>query len=144
MKTILISIDDSPYSTKAAKTGVLLAKKLNAKIVLIHVVDNGFIMSDGGYTPSDMIRSMKDEAKTFLKKIQETFSCQDALTFIEVGKPSNEILKTANAVEADVIVLGTHGRTGLTRVLMGSVAEDIVRHSKIPVLVVPFKALSTM
>jgi len=93
MKTFLISIDDNAYSIKSAKTGVLLAKQLNAKIVLIHVVDNGFIMSDGGYTPSDIIRSMKDEAKTFIKKIQEMFSCQDSLTFIEVGKPSNEILK---------------------------------------------------
>jgi len=63
----------------------------------------------------------------------------EILKFMPEGHPTKDILKTAEIWEADLIVMGTHGRTGLLHLLVGSVAEYIVRHSKIPVMVVPSK-----
>jgi nucleotide-binding universal stress UspA family protein len=61
------------------------------------------------------------------------------MKFIPEGLPTKDIIKTAEIWEADLIVMGTHGRTGLMHLLVGSVAEHIIRHSKIPVMVIPSK-----
>ena len=58
---------------------------------------------------------------------------------MQEGHPTEDIIKTAETWGADLLVVGTHGRTGLVHMLMGSVAEYLVRHSKIPVMVVPLK-----
>ena len=54
-----------------------------------------------------------------------------------VGRPENEIVARANATHADLIVMGTHGRSGLAHALLGSVAERVVRHTSCPVLIIP-------
>jgi nucleotide-binding universal stress UspA family protein len=60
---------------------------------------------------------------------------------VEEGKPYETILKVASEWAADLIIIGTHGRTGLSHLLMGSVAENVVRHSEIPVMIIPSKQL---
>ncbi len=142
MKTILIAIDESAYSVKALKTGLDIAHDLKARAAIMHVVDTALITSDAGYTPRELMHTMKMEAATFMEKITETFNCEDALTFIEEGKPSEKIIEIAQVLNVHYIVIGTHGRTGLNRMLTGSVAEDVLRHSTIPVIIVPFKSLN--
>jgi nucleotide-binding universal stress UspA family protein len=80
-----------------------------------------------------------DFKKTQQKLIDKVFQNYSVTTFVEIGNPYEEILKKAEEWNADLIVLGTHGRTGLTHLLMGSVAEKVIRHSIKPLYVIPMK-----
>ncbi|MGZ3920714.1 MAG: universal stress protein [Bacteroidia bacterium] len=131
MKKILICIDNSAYSLKAASKGILLSKSLNAEVSLLHVIENESI--------NKTIEVMKEEAKALLYKILEMFTCP-ALIYVEEGNPSEKIIETAETLKTDFIVIGTQGRTGLS-IIIGSTAEEVLKHSAIPVLVVPFKAI---
>ena len=71
--------------------------------------------------------------------VDKVFKDYKIWTFVEKGKPFEAVLKVAEEWEADLIVLGTHGRTGLSHLLMGSVAEKVVRHSTKPLFIVPTK-----
>lgn len=140
MKKILIAIDDGPTCEKVASGGFLFGQQLNAEIALVSIVDTTALITDGGLTP----REMADIIKTEFKKnqqmlIEKVFKDYKVWTFVEEGKPSEMILKVADEWDADLIVLGTHGRTGLAHLLMGSVAEKVIRHSVKPLIIIPVK-----
>ncbi len=95
-------------------------------------------MTDGGVTPKEMTEIIRND---FKKKqqllIEKVFKNYKVWSFVEEGKPDEAILKVAEEWEADLIVLGTHGRTGLAHILMGSVAEKVTRHSTKPLFIIP-------
>lgn len=138
---ILIAVDSSEYSMKAAKKGLELAHQLQAKIALLFVVDKSKAVGniDAGITPDEAIIGLKKEAEQTLDELSKLAHVKDIQKFMPEGYPLEDILKTAETWGADALVIGTHGRTGLLHLLMGSVAEHIVRHAKIPVIVVPSK-----
>lgn len=138
---ILIAVDSSEYSMKAAKKGLELAHQLNAKAALLFVVDKSKAMGnvDAGILPAEALIVLKKEAEQTLDELAEMYNGKGLMKFMPEGHPTEDIIKTAETWEADLIVVGTHGRTGLQHLLMGSIAEHIVRHSKIPVMVVPSK-----
>ena len=138
---ILIAVDSSEYSMKAARKGLELAHQLNAKAALVFVVDKSKAMGniDAGIMPEQALIVLKKEAEQTLDELATMYSGKELMKFMPEGKPTEDVLKTAETWQADLIVIGTHGRTGLRHLLMGSVAEHIVRHSKIPVMVVPSK-----
>ncbi|MGN6214428.1 universal stress protein [Parafilimonas sp.] len=139
-KKILIAVDDSPVAEKVALEGLLLGKQLNAGMALISVADIAFVMAEGGVTPREMTEMIKDDLKKVQKMlIKNIFKEQKVWSFIEEGTPADMIKKTCDEWEASLIVIGTHGRTGLSHILMGSVAERVIRHSPVPVLVVPVR-----
>lgn len=139
-KKILIAVDDSPVAEKVALEGFLLGKQLNAEIALISVADIAFVIAEGGVTSREMTEMIKDDLKKVQKMlIKNIFKEQKVWSFIEEGTPADMIKKTCDEWEASLIVIGTHGRTGLSHILMGSVAERVIRHSPVPVLVVPVK-----
>jgi len=139
-RKILIAVDDSPIAEKVATTGYQLGQQLNAEIAVLSVVDNAFLMTDGGITPKEMAEIIKNDFKKSQQLlIDKVFKNYKVWTFVEEGKPYEMILKIAIEWEADLIIIGTHGRTGLSHLLMGSVAENVVRHSKIPIMVIPSK-----
>lgn len=141
IKKILIAVDDGPTCEKVASNGLLFGQQLNAEIALISVVDTAALMGDGGITPSelaDMIdHDLKKNQQALLDKV---FKDYKITTFVEKGRPFEVIIKVAEDWEADLIVIGTHGRTGLSHLLMGSVAEKVIRHTVKPVFVVPTKS----
>lgn len=140
MKKILIAIDDSPIAEKLVSTTIELYEQLHAEIALVSVVDTQFLTTDGGITPGEMVNVMKNDFKKRHELlISEILKGKKIWTFVEQGKPYEEILKVADEWEADLIVLGTHGRTGLSHLLMGSVAEKVIRHSTKPLFVIPNK-----
>lgn len=141
IKKILIAIDDSPISEKVASVGFQLGRQLNAEIALLSVIDNAATyMTDGNVTPREMVNLMKiDYKKNQQLLIEKVFKDFKIWTFIEEGKVYETILKVAEEWESDLIIMGTHGRTGLTHLLMGSVAEKVVRHSTKPLFIVPTK-----
>lgn len=138
---ILIAVDSSEYAMKAAKKGLELAHQLNAKAALLFVVDKSKAMGnvDAGILPAEALMVLKKGAEQTLDELAEMYNDKELMKFMPEGHPTEDITKTAETWEADLIVMGTHGRTGLKHLLMGSIAEHIVRHSKIPVMIVPSK-----
>lgn len=138
-KKILIAVDSSEYSMTAAKRGLELAHQLNAKAALVFVVDTSKAMGnvDAGILPQQALIVLKKEAEQTLDELAIMYNGNELMKFMPEGHPNEDILKTAESWEADLLVMGTHGRTGLLHLLMGSVAEHIMKHAKIPVMIVP-------
>ncbi len=138
---ILIAVDSSEYSMQAAKKGLELAHQVDANVALLFVVDTSKAMGniEAGILPEQALIVLKKEAEQTLDELATMYNGKDILKFMPEGSPTKDIIKTAEIWEADLIVLGTHGRTGLLHLLVGSVSEYIIRHSKIPVMVVPSK-----
>jgi nucleotide-binding universal stress UspA family protein len=140
MKKILIAIDGGPTSEKIASAALQLGTSLRAEMAVLSVVDTNLLMTDGGVTPQEMAELMKvDLMKNQKVIIDKIFKAGKILSFVEKGNPHEIILKTSEEWQADLIVIGTHGKTGLLTLLMGNVAEKIIRHSARPILVIPCK-----
>lgn len=144
---ILIAIDDTPFSEKATKIGFSMAKSMNARVALINVISLPSTSYTGdpllGQQPliSPEIAQMQEEtSKAILQRFGSLWKGEHELTtFSQVGIPRVEILAVAEEWEADLIILGTHGRTGFDHFISGSVAEGVARRSLCPVLIVPNK-----
>lgn len=140
---ILVAVDDSLQSEEATKAGFELAKQLHAKVALVYAVEImvpvmhsiELVMPD-----VDFLRVQSETAeKVTVQLIEKYGKGLDVVKFEPQGSPKDEIISTTERWGADVIVMGTHGRTGLSHLVLGSLSEYVVRHSKIPVLVIPFK-----
>lgn len=136
MKKILIAAENGPLTESVVQHGIELAKLLNAEIGLIYAADPTGFIGEGGYTTHNYLEDLHKEARELFERLQTEFGITRNWTFIKDGKPAAKIVETANEWEADYIVIGTHGRTGISHFLVGSVAEHVIRHSKVPVLVI--------
>lgn len=141
IKKVLIAIDNEPSSEKVALHGFQLGSRLNAEIALISVIDTTMIMTEGSVTPMEFAETMKNECKKNQQLlVDQVFKESKVWTFVEEGKPYEVILNVAKEWEADIIVLGTHGRMGISHLLLGSVAEKVVRHAEKPLFIIPTKS----
>ena len=138
---VLISIDNSEASSKVAEHGVKLSTQLGAHIAIVLAIDTAKVNKDSesGSLPQDQINKLKKEAKIKVDQIIQQFPECTFEIFTPEGKPSKEIINIATNWEADLIVMGTQGKTGLKRLLMGSTAENTLRLSNKPILIVPSK-----
>ncbi len=137
---ILIAIDNSSCSMKAAKAGFSLAHSLKATIGLIYVVDlkKEVINPDLGITQEQSQTVLLQEAENTIEQYIRLYDGVNGIErFTPEGFPAQEILNIAREWDADVIVMGTHGRSGLGKLITGSVAEHVIRHATIPVLITP-------
>jgi nucleotide-binding universal stress UspA family protein len=138
---ILVAIDFDEIAEDVENVAFGLAQRLNGEVELVNIVDKNIRYAPVS-APFDFAVAWQvqcDKAKTSLEKIQlrhSTIAC-NILTL--VGDPKEDIINKATEVKAGMIILGTHGRTGFAGLLLGSTAEYIVRHSTVPVLVVPHK-----
>lgn len=139
LKSILVPIDFSDASDKALSYAVAFARQFHAKILLLHVVHVSYMA--GEYGPID-VPVLEDQlieaAKTKLAEIGREKVPAELLegTAVCVGPAVHEIAELAQERHTDLIILSTHGYTGLKRVMLGSVTENVVRHAPCPVLVV--------
>jgi len=136
---ILIAVDASEYSIKAAKMGFGLASQLKAKVALVAVIDESKAIGnpDANITSEQSKLLLMKEAERSIDQLKEFYKGNDLAIYTPEGRPVEDIIKTAEVWEADLIVMGTHGRSGFRHLFMGGVAENVVRHSKIPVMIVP-------
>ncbi len=136
---ILVPIDFSNYSKNALKYAVNFAKKFNSKIYLVYVVEpviypSDFSMGQVTFPVSDI--EMNERAKDELESLAKTEigSQFEVETVIKTGKPFVEINETASELDIDLIIIATHGHTGMEHLLFGSTAEKVVRKAPCPVL----------
>jgi len=149
---ILIGIDDSKYSENAAEYGFELAHAFKADVALVHITEpiimpqptdpgmGGSIMPGLGMENPELINIQEEySSKLIDNTIKRLAGDLQVTQFNEFGSTADAIIECITKFNADLVVLGTHSRTGLDRFFMGSVAEDVVRHSPVAVLVVPLK-----
>jgi len=141
LRRILVPVDFSDTSKKALQYAVPLAAAFDAEVVLVHVMEPFGLPPEMGYLPPELAVSQQElegSAREGLEKLRAGEIGRRARTQVKVrvGVPWHEIISAANESNADLIILSTHGRTGLRHALLGSVAERVVRHAPCPVLVV--------
>ncbi len=139
VKKILIATDGSEYTKNAVEYGIDLAKNTEAKLYAIYVIDTAAFASipmDAAWESMyELLKQEGDEATKYVADRAESEGLSVERLTIE-GHPAEEIIKNADKNSVNLIVMGTLGKSGLDRFLLGSVAEKVVRISKIPVLVV--------
>lgn len=136
-KIILVPIDFSVCSTQALDYACELAGKFDATIQLVHAIPVMVHESGGTLTQGmieDLTRTNTLALECVAKPRRETLEL--APSIVKLGDPRDVILEVAEAQRADLIVIGTHGRRGLSRLVLGSVAESVVRTAACPVLTV--------
>lgn len=143
-KTILFATDFSESSDFACQYALTLATKFGSRLLVVHVINEPVDLR-GFYVPHISFDKLEEEIEEGARKMMEKF-CRIQLkdfanfeTFILPGIPYDEIINKATGEEADLIIMGTHGRTGLDHVLFGSTAEKVVRKSPIPVMTIRIK-----
>lgn len=141
-RKILIAVDSEPIAAHAADVGAELARLTGAEVAFIHVIEPELVNpADRGIQPATLIASAKDEARKLIGDFRNRLSQpSSALEFVQIGSPQTEIANAAKDWPADLVVIGSHGRGGVRRALLGSVAESVMRHAPCPVLVVRAKA----
>lgn len=138
-RNILIATDGSDNTLKAISCGIEFAKLSGATVYALYVVDTPSTISETWTLGKEMIyevmRKDGEKAVSKIKKLGEASEVKVKEVILD-GYPSNEIIDFAENNNIDLIVMGTLGKTGIEKFLIGSVAEKVVRGSKVPVMVV--------
>jgi nucleotide-binding universal stress UspA family protein len=144
-KRILLPTDGSEPALKAVKHAMWTAGQSNAKIIALHVIDmstfSGLPTKEARKSVKEMLikqgKKAFDEVVGLSIKCKQKYNKEIKMTFItKEGHPADEILKIIEAEGVDLVVMGTAGKTGINRFLLGSVAHNVVRSASCPVLVV--------
>lgn len=142
-KHILICTDGSPLANKAARAGFALAKALRAKVTGYCAIEDLLPMYSEGYA-FDQVTIDRFDAATqaagkkrvdLLAKLAKAAGVPFAALVSKASRPVDGIIDAAKKQKCDAIVIGSHGRTGLSRLFMGSVTQQVLAHSKLPVVV---------
>ena len=153
MKKILIALDNNVGAQKVAAGGYELAQALDAHTILMHVTSDSTYYSSLNYSPimgfdaysnsaveqTNAVEELKRTAQDYLDSAKLSLGDETIETVLKEGDYAENILQTAEELKADIIVLGTHSRKGLDKVLLGSVAEKVLRSSTIPLFIIPVK-----
>ena len=136
---IIAPVDGSEVAKKAAKKALALAKTMDIKVVAMHVINIPDRPSPSLYAGSiryQLHELLQNEGQSYLDEIEDFGEQMGVIISKKLveGHPAEEIIKEAK--EDDLIVIGSKGRTGLDRLLMGSVAENVARHASCPVMIV--------
>ena len=153
MKNLLIALDYEDSSLEVAKMGHRMARALSASPVLLHVVQEATYFSSLKYSPimgydnfsgldtieTDNTFTAKKIAEQYLAQIRTGVKDDSIQTMVEIGDYSEIILSTALKLKVEMIIMGTHHRSGIGKILAGSIAEKVLHQSTIPILIIPVK-----
>jgi nucleotide-binding universal stress UspA family protein len=152
-KKVLIALDFDPTAQKVAETGFALAKSIGAEVILLHVVSDPLhyntykhitVMGFAGYGNSvplilDSVGELKKESRKFLRKSKLHLGDSSIKTLVEEGDVAESILEIAKKMHTDIIIMGSHSRKWLENIVMGSVAEKVLRQTVLPLYIIPTK-----
>ena len=141
LQRILTTTDFSTHSKVALQYAVEFARAFNAEVILTHVVDSAMFLSQlppvgEVYFPPNIADLQGDQARAECERILKESGIARGRVVIGTGSPFLEIVRIATEEKADLIILGTHGRGAVAHMLLGSVAEKVVRKAPCPVLTV--------
>lgn len=145
VKMILLPTDGSECSAKAMAYALSFARQYGGHIVALHVIDQRWeehtrvVFAEVGQDLTQKIRNgYEEEARRILREVTDAANkvAVSVETKVLAGVPSEEIVRVAQQLPADIIIMGTHGRAGVSHLLLGSVAEKVVRRAPCPVLTV--------
>ena len=153
IRKILIALDYDPTAQKVAEMGYSLAKSMHAEVVLLHVIAENSYYSTLDYSPimgftgfSNMdpamninIEEVKRASFEFLDKTRNHLGDETIKTAVAEGDFADSILESAKELNADLIVMGTVSKKWLEKAFVGSVAENVLKHSTVPLLIIPTK-----
>ncbi len=153
MKKVLIALDYDPSAQKVAEAGYEMAKSMNAQVYLLHVVSDATYYSSLNYSPimgfdsfsnmdvvqTEAVVELQEAAKDYLDKSRQHLGDPSIETISRGGDFGDTIIDVATEINADIIIMGTHSRRGLEKILMGSVAEKVLRRSAVPMYIIPTK-----
>lgn len=141
-KHILVPVDGSGTSQLAVDKSIALAKAFGSRVTAIFVIDpypfTG-VGTDFAYGQSEYLSAATAEANAAIKAAKETFKAAGVAVETSVVESHNAwrgVVQTAESVQADLIVMGSHGRSGLEKLVLGSVTQAVLSHTHLPVLVV--------
>ena len=139
---ILVPTDFSANSRRALECAIEFARRVGARLTLVHMIYPPYYVTNTDYLPYDFGSLLDETRRSARKEMAElvrttSFRGVPCKTQIADGHPAEYLVELAADGRADLIVTSTHGRTGLKQALMGSIAEQIVRYAKSPVMVVP-------
>lgn len=142
-RKILVAVDGSAPAAKGLREAIRLAKSESAKLCILHVVDqfHAFAPLDGMAPSVDLLPMLRQGGEKVLAKaralaLKQNLKPQTVLREMLSGPAAEPIVREARKLGADLIVLGTHGRRGVRRMVLGSDAEQVVRLASVPVLLV--------
>ncbi|MBS0264175.1 MAG: universal stress protein [Planctomycetes bacterium] len=141
LKRILTATDFSEASKVALKYVTAFAKAFNAEVILCHVLEYPDLLAglppvSEGYVPPNLAEIHEQQARVHCEQILAEAGLSNARLLLLQGSPAREISKAATDEQADLIIVGTHGRGAIAHLLLGSVAEKVVRMAPCPVLTV--------
>lgn len=135
---VLIPTDGSPAMARAIESAIYHAEQAGATLHVLYVVDlRAYVMLPEG-PQAQVIDLLEEDGQTAVEVVRRVADERgiEAVTAVERGVPQERILWYADEHEIDLIVMGTHGRTGEEKQMLGSVAEEVIRHAAVPVLTV--------
>jgi nucleotide-binding universal stress UspA family protein len=157
MKKVLIALDYDPTAQKIAESGFSLAKAIGAEVILMHVVADPVYYTSTQYSPImgfagyadigplqldnviDTAETLKKLSQQFLDKSKHHLGDKTIQTLVLEGDFAESILTTAKESHADIIVMGSHSQKWLEEIVLGSVTEEVLRQTSIPLFIIPTK-----
>jgi nucleotide-binding universal stress UspA family protein len=133
LKKILVPVDFSECSKKGLQYAVRFARQFEAELTLLHVVPRYPAVPEMGPIDVETVQDGRTQLEVVRLTIGDLATCR---TLLRTGTPHMEIVEVAKEQSIDLIILATHGHKGLTRAILGSTAERVVRHAPCPVMVV--------
>lgn len=137
---ILIAVNDEQYAREVTRVACELAASQHARLAMVYVVDQRLLIQppDLELQLPDTLAIMREEGSRVLESLIRSCAPQSQVErFLPEGTPSKEILRVADEWKADLIVMGTHGRSGLLQLFSGSISTYVKHHAPVPVLIVP-------
>jgi nucleotide-binding universal stress UspA family protein len=143
IKKVLIAVDYDETSQKVLEQGYLMAQAMNAEVILLHVIsEQPVYYSSYAYMSEwrvDIMEDLEKSVREFMEKAKKSLGDDSIQIVLEFGDIAATILDTANDLNADVIVIGTHSRKWLENIIMGSQAADVLKKTTIPLYIIPTK-----
>ncbi|MDO9255354.1 MAG: universal stress protein [Bacteroidales bacterium] len=153
LNKVLIALDYDPTAQKVASLGYSMASAMNAEVTLLHIISDPVYYSSTAYSPImgligemetfpmqlENIEGLKVVSQQFLDKFKHHLGDEAIKTLVGEGDFATTILKTAKSIHADVIVMGSHSKKWLENIVLGSVTGDVLKHTTIPLFIVPTK-----
>ena len=152
-KKVLIALDYDPTAQKVAEVGFSMAKAMDAEVILLHAISDPIYYTAGDYSPImgfsgiidagpiqlNSVDGLKKASQLFLDKSKTHLGDKTIQTIVKDGDAAESIIQTAKDLHVEIIVMGSHSHKWLENIVMGSVAEKVLRLSTIPLFIIPTK-----